>query len=747
LVKDLKGERYEVTFSFTPPIAAKKVFLAGTFNDWSPRKTPMKDADGDGRFEVTMALEAGRHEYKYVVDGAHWMADPDNPHRTPDGHGAHNSMLLLGEKATGGAPAAKRGDGTVVAEELYHGTGMEYACLSTRNRLRIRLRTRKGDVEEARALLGSGRTCPMERFATLGRHDFFEATVPIRTATARYAFKIRDGETTIYFGSKGASKRKSRVSLFSFKPSGPFLETPGWVRDAAFYQIFPERFQNGDPSNDPKVPMRPEGKAWNIHDRYMEPWGGKPSYNNFFGGDLKGILEKLPYLEELGISAIYLNPVFRSVSNHKYDTADYMKVDPGLGDMDLFKELTRTCHEKGIRVIIDGVFNHTGDEFWAFRDILKNQQKSRYLKWYFVKSFPVVVKGNPPYEAWWGFGDMPKLNTRNPEVREHLLKVAAYWIREGGADGWRLDVPNEVPHDFWVEFRKRVKAARRDAYIVGEIWQIRPEWLRGDEFDALMNYPFRQALIDFFVYEKIDAGEFDAALMLEHLHYPEQALPVRFNLIGSHDKPRFLTVCRGEERKLRLAVLFQLSALGAPVIYYGDEIGMEGGKDPDNRRCFPWDKKKWNPGLRAWYKKLLSIRRNEKSLRRGRHRTLFAEDRLYSFSRGDDVIVALNAGRGERIMEIPLPRAFAGEKHVFRDLLSGREFRVKRPAAAGAEGKGTEAPRGAGSGGKNGPGAGGTSGKGAEAPEEESSGESGGIAVLRLDLEGLSGVILKKTAE
>ena len=220
--------------------------------------------------------------------------------------------------------------------------------------------------------------------------------------------------------------------------------TPDWVKDAIFYQIFPERFQNGNRANDP------EGS---------EPWGSKPKLFNFMGGDLDGVIQKLPYLKDLGVNAIYFNPLFEApTSNHKYDTANYMKIDPSFGDMDTFRTLIREAHKLGIKVLLDAVFNHSGDSHWAFKDAEKNGPESKYWNWYLFHGFPVVKSPKPNYESWWGFASLPKFNEYNPEVREHLFKVAEFWSKEG-IDGWRLDVPNEVRDmNFWREFRSPRKA-------------------------------------------------------------------------------------------------------------------------------------------------------------------------------------------------------------------------------------------------------------------------------------------------
>ena len=294
---------------------------------------------------------------------------------------------------------------------------------------------------------------------------------------------------------------------------------PGWVKDVTFYQIFPERFANGDTTNDPPN---------------TEPWGGVPRTNNYFGGDLKGVVDHLDHLSRLGVTAVYFNPLFESPSNHKYHTSDYMKIDQHFGNDSVFKQVIDECHKRGIRVVIDAVFNHTGVHFWAFEDIVKNEKESKYLKWYNVHSFPVAPPDKPNYEAWWGLGELPKLMTDNPEVRKYLFDVTTKWTTMG-IDGWRLDVPNEIPHDFWIQWRKLVKKLNPQCYIVGEIWDDATPWLQGDQFDAVMNYRFRGACVGFIALENLTTMQFDSVLAAQRSEYPPGVNFALQNLLGSHD--------------------------------------------------------------------------------------------------------------------------------------------------------------------------------------------------------------------
>jgi len=421
---------------------------------------------------------------------------------------------------------------------------------------------------------------------------------------------------------------------------------PAWVKDAVFYQIFPERFANGDPSNDPPG---------------TEPWGGTPTARNYFGGDLRGILQRLEYLSSLGITAIYLNPIFASNTNHKYQTTDYLRIDPHFGDEATFQELIVACHARGIRVILDGVFNHTGVDFFAFADVKKNGASSRYKDWYFFKGFPVGPVSSPNYQCWWGYGSLPKLNTGNNEVRDYIFAVTRHWL-EFGIDGWRLDVPNEIPHEFWIEWRRLVKSINPDAYIVGEIWENGAPWLKGDQFDAVMNYRFRKACVDFFATGDAVPSQFDTALAHQRSDYPDSVNFGLLNLLGSHDTERFLTLCHNDTESLKLALLFQMTYPGAPSIYYGDEVGMKGKKDPGCRGTMVWDEERRDSSVLHYVQRTIRLRMDHPVFRRGDFSRLVADDKnsVYGFLRrdgGESAVVIINNSTRERVIELPFHAA------------------------------------------------------------------------------------------
>jgi len=439
-------------------------------------------------------------------------------------------------------------------------------------------------------------------------------------------------------------------------------DTPEWVRDAVFYQIFPDRFARSDrvakPSN-------------------LESWYSPPTTCGFKGGDLYGVIEHLDYLQDLGITAIYFCPIFQSPANHRYHTHDYMVVDPILGGNQALRDLLDEAHGRGMRVILDGVFNHASRGFFQFNHIIENGPASPYVDWFQVHQFPLrpyhAPRGQHGYAAWWDMPALPKLNVHTPAVREFLWNVATYWI-DFGIDGWRLDVPAEIDDDeFWREFRRRVKAANPEAYIVGEIWHKATRWLQGDQFDAVMNYLFTRACLGFFVgdnllrsevartgYQSIDtltAEGFRSDIEDLLATYDRSITEVQLNLLGSHDTPRFKTLARGDDTAYRLATLFQMTYPGAPCIYYGDEIGLEGGHDPGCRGAFPWDEHKWDQGLRAYVQRCINLRRAHPALRRGDFVWLFAGQGVVAYLRRleDEVlVVVLNNSHRPVTLDVPV---------------------------------------------------------------------------------------------
>ena len=432
------------------------------------------------------------------------------------------------------------------------------------------------------------------------------------------------------------------------------IQTPEWVKDAVFYQIFPDRFAISNPP-------RRYPNYWQSNN--LESWYSKPESQTYKGGNFWGIIEKLDYLRDLGINAIYFTPIFQSTCNHRYHTHDYYQVDPLLGGNYAFKEFLQQAHQRDIKVVLDGVFNHVGRGFFFFNDILENGPYSPWVDWFKIEGWPLsAYDGSHPanYASWVNNRALPQFNHDHPEVREYIMQVAEYWLQEG-IDGWRLDVPNEIVADgFWQEFRQRVKAINPEAYIVGEIWCPAEQWLDGTQFDGVMNYQFTEATIAFcggdrilqkyvevppyHPYPALNAPEY--AQKIENLlkRYDWQINLTQLNLLASHDTARLLTVAGEDIATVELSTLLLLTFPGAPSIYYGDEVGLEGGIDPDCRRAFP-DKTNWNNHLLNYHRELIKLRHQYPVLRRGDYQVLYAYHNVYVFSRNlgaETIIVAVN---------------------------------------------------------------------------------------------------------
>jgi cyclomaltodextrinase / maltogenic alpha-amylase / neopullulanase len=444
--------------------------------------------------------------------------------------------------------------------------------------------------------------------------------------------------------------------------SGPLV--PDWVRDAVFYQIFPERFADGDPSNNPINAV---------------PWGSKPTFFNHMGGDLQGILDKLDYLLDLGVNAVYLTPIFWATTNHKYNPYDYYTVDPRFGTRNLLVKLLNTAHKHGIKVVLDGVFNHCGRGFFPFVDVQENRQDSAYEGWFYIDKFPVDAYGTHHYAAHADSRRLPKLNVTNPQARRYLLDVARYWIAEG-ADGWRLDAAAEVEdHSFWRDLRHVVRHVNPQAYIFGEIWQDSAPWLQGDQFDGTTNYPLRGLILDFFVYRSVCASDFASQLENLFSRYPWSAVEAMYNFLGCHDTARILTLADGDVEKVKLAALFEFACPGVPAVYYGDEIGLKGGNDPDNRRAMPWDEAEWDTELLAFFKSLISIRKRLHPLRWGNWEHLFSLDPanccVFLRRAADEVvIVAVNNGHESVSLTIPAGQLMLPTETLYYDEVNKRQY-------------------------------------------------------------------------
>ena len=453
----------------------------------------------------------------------------------------------------------------------------------------------------------------------------------------------------------------------------PAIATPEWVKHAVFYQVFPDRFARSG---------RVLGPA------NLEPWDAEPTERGYKGGDLWGVLERLDHVQDLGVTALYFNPIFQSASNHRYHTHDYFRVDPLLGGDEAFDALLAECRRRGLRVVLDGVFNHCSRGFFQFNDVLENGAASPWVDWFTFTGHPANAYDHsrpPGYAAWWGLHALPKFDTSNPRVREFLMSVGEYLIRRG-IHGWRLDVAAEITTPgFWEEFRTRVKALDPEAWIVAEIWHEAREWLRGDRFDGVMNYPFTEAAIAFAAgprvrrdrlgdrpyqpWPPLDGPAMAARLAEVFALYPWEIQLTQMNLLDSHDTARLVSIADGDRASVELATLLLCTVPGAPSIYYGDEIGLPGAP-PDTlaRRTFPWERPSgWDRDLLEFHRRAIALRHAHPALRTGTFRVVGAGSGAFAFARtlgADTLVVALNAGDAEAHLDVPASGVAAGAADV-----------------------------------------------------------------------------------
>ena len=521
------------------------------------------------------------------------------------------------------------------------------------------------------------KTIPMKKVATSQFHDYYEAQLQMHLICLRYYFEFTDmqGEK-VYYGNYEYSREciTNRDRMFDCPQNlreEEMFEVPEWAANKVVYQIFPSRFAASQPI---------DKELW-----YKAPITSKDNLH----GDLRGIIDHLDHIQKLGIDVVYLTPIFKSDSCHKYDTTDYYQIDPSFGTTEDLKELVQKAHECGIKVVMDAVFNHTGRDFFAFKDIIEKEDKSRYLDWYFIERFPLKgEKGEAPNFKCFGYYDgMPKLNLKNPEVEKFVTDVACYWIKECDIDGWRMDVGDEISHFFWKRFRKAVKAVKKDLLIIGEIWHYAGDFLEGDEWDTVMNYDaFMEPLTWFLTGMEKHSDEYREDLLgnseafigamkthMRALHM--SALQTAMNELSNHDHSRFLTRTNhrvgrisyaGPEAAsegvnpavMREAVTIQMTWPGAPTVYYGDEAGLCGFTDPDNRRTYPWGREDYQ--MIDFHRVMIRIHKKYEVLKTGSLGFLWNDYQglCYArFSHDEQIIVIVNNQEEGREVEIRLEQA------------------------------------------------------------------------------------------
>ncbi|HEV7298551.1 MAG TPA: alpha amylase N-terminal ig-like domain-containing protein [Tepidisphaeraceae bacterium] len=751
------------------------VNVAGSFQGWNKDATELTDADGDHIWEATVPVnDQGQHQYKFVVDSDRWISDAtaDPTLDVDDNYGGKNSGFIVGYDVRK-APPPKPDH--VNMEAVTHDPATDSSVLSADQAL-LRIRVQPGDIQSIDAVYRYDQTeevkrTPAFKLGVRNGLDEYGVLVPNTGATLRYTFDIQDGSTTTQLKPAGGE-------AFELALNTPLVQTPDWAKSAVWYQIFPERFRNGESSNDPGGKPGEHLVKWTSNWWQTQP-GETPGDENFYkgtgnvwqrryGGDIQGLRESLPYLRELGINAIYLNPVFEGESMHKYDTADFRHIDDNFGvkgdiaalegESDdpatwkwtasdkLFLDFLDEAHRQGFKVIIDGVFNHVGRAHPFFQDVLAKGKNSKYADWFEITDWgdesnwrpmadPYEVHGKPGGIQWKAWdeqsGHLPVFKKDDklglaPGPRDHIMAITKRWLAPDGdpsrgIDGWRLDVPGDIPHPFWIDWRKVVKGAKPDAYITGEIWTWAQPWLnKGDQFDAVMNYQFAMPAQEFLMNEEkqMKPSVFASRLNQVQLAYPFNVALVQQNLYDSHDTDRVASMFVNPDRpydganrpqdnaanwlyspakpndeqwqRLKQAAALQYTYVGAPMIYYGTEAGMWSPDDPSNRQPMIWQHLQpyddaqvtFKQDLFDYYQRLAAVRQKLEALREGFYVPVVADDEnnvlVYRRSKGDQhVYVVVNRSDQEQQIDVPLAASDHGKTLV--NWLDEKQANVKMP--------------------------------------------------------------------
>ncbi|MBP7310028.1 MAG: cyclomaltodextrinase [Candidatus Cloacimonetes bacterium] len=673
-------------FTYSPLTAGEHtVGLAGDFSAW--KIIPMQDLGGI--FQHVLEIPVGKYHYKLIVDGV-WMHDENCAIKAPDPYGGYNSVLIIYPEEQARLQWDK-------LPELYlHKPVSDFVQFIRSSELGGELRfTWPAGMADKVFLQQQDKRISLRRIGGTAISDVYQLLLDAEMAGLKhfpdfsFFIEINHHHKRLYLDAKGLHTEAGMDTPIIINVSGEeIFEVPQWVGKSIIYQIFPDRFCNGDRHKNPdfsqwyyhdcKTPppegefLPPEKEYYHFVDDWYDVSGlkqspylpeAKPDWWSFYGGDIPGVQSKLSYLKDLGINTIYFNPLWQAKSNHKYDSADYHSIDPQFSTTQEMIDFVEIAHQQGIKIILDVAFNHTGETFWAFRDCVEIGEASPYWNWYdwfkwpLPKPLPPDFKPKEYYQCWWGIKDMPDLNydlarphpdenairdikdaSPNWPLVDYLLGAVKWWLLDIGIDGFRLDVPDEVPFWFWELFRREVKKAKPDAWIVGEIWHHAEDWISARYFDSVMNYAcFKNPVIDYFILGQISKREFVKQIETGLALYPWHALQAMMNLLGSHDTLRIFSLAKGNTALIKLAVLFQMCFIGAPHIYYGDEIALPGAKDPDNRRPFNW-KYLEDPELcayRDYYKALILLRKEHPALSEGSFSFLETGSSLLAFERED----------------------------------------------------------------------------------------------------------------
>lgn len=556
---------------------------------------------------------------------------------------------------------------------LWHKAKSEFSYAYDDETLHITLRTARDDLVSVKIIHGDPFSwINNEQGNTAWKHKIFKMHKRYQTQDfdyyfvelkppylrTKYAFLLEEDNSAYLFGAKRIINLTNNNMLYgkydlSEYYNYPYLNnedlhrTPEWVKDTVWYQIFPDRFYSAIKKSNLK-------------------WGELPVNNNeLYGGDIKGVIEKLPYLKDLGISGIYFTPIFEAPSAHKYDTTDYFKIDPQFGTNKDFKTLVQSAHKLGIKVMLDGVFNHCGYDHEFFQDVIENGERSKYKDCFFIDKYPVInfpldsfkkpfnyhgTKLN--YRAFAFTPYMPKWNTENPIASKYLLECITFWIKEYDIDGWRLDVSNEISHDFLRMIRKVSRKAKQDTFILGENWDSSYPWLYGDQLDSVMNYDLSD-LIWKYAEHKIDLASFKNMTTSYLAITPKNIIQNTFNLVGSHDTVRIKRRLNDNVDRVKIIFLLMFLSAGSPNIYYGDEIGLTGEHDPDNRRCMIWNQDQQDLEFHSFVRSLIKLRKKHSAFAACDYH--FIDSNILIFRKEeteDNLLVIINNGEKTKI-ELP----------------------------------------------------------------------------------------------
>lgn len=520
---------------------------------------------------------------------------------------------------------------------VYHISEHNYSYAVSEDTLNVRIKAKAGDFDTVlvhyKNLYDHTEKYYIKEMTPIlndGISVMYEAGITVKEKHFKYYFELRTPDNIVFYTADGFLDKVAEGNCFYFPVINPdeIFKLPKWAEGAIIYQIIIDRFYDGNKNNNPPKVKKP----YELPDR-----------NTYYGGDFEGIIEKLDYIESLGTKIIYLSPVFLSPTYHKYDVKDYYKIEDIYGGEDGLKALINESHKKGIKIVLDAVFNHCSSENKIFQDVIKNGEKSIYKDWFFIESFPVdTVKCN--YDTFAGeVPTMPRFNTANPEVIDYLTDVALYWTKELNLDGWRLDVSDEVSHTLWQEFRRKLKAYNSDVLIIGEVWNHASKWLQGNEFDTVTNYKYRKWILDF-ANNEINSQVFWEKLNSNKMLYKTPLNNYMVNLAGSHDTIRSATYLK-DDNTHTLVMLLTMAMDGIPLIYYGDELAMQGDEDPDNRRAMNWDL--LNSKCLKAIKELGQMRKNNPVLSKGIIESIPSADRVIAFKRiydGKSLTVVANFG-------------------------------------------------------------------------------------------------------